>query len=106
MKKSLILSLIISLISSSVIASECGYSYRMQKQMLKNKKNVQYKVIDAQIQGKLLAIQELAGSMPCTNEARKERIHLYQSDIENLTNQKLIIKNNYKCALKNLRNCH
>ena len=104
MKKYLILSLIISLISSSVMASECCYSYRMQKQMLKNRKDVQYKVIDAQIEGKLLAIQELAGGMPCTNEARKERIQLYQSDIENLANQKLIIKNNYKCALKNLRN--
>lgn len=104
MRKYLTLLIIMSFFTGMANASECCYSYRTQKKMLKNRKNVQNKVIDRQIKGKLLAIQDLAGSMPCTNEARKERILMYQSDIENLTNQKLIVKNNYKCALRNLRN--
>ncbi len=103
MKKYLILLTLLGMLTGIVQASECCYSYRMQKKMLKNRKNVQNKVIDRQIKGKLLAIEELAGSMPCTSEARKERILMYQSDIENLTNEKLMVKNNYKCALRHLR---
>ncbi len=103
MKKYFTILVLLAVFSGYAAASECCYSYRMQKKMLKNRKNVQNKVIDRQIRGKLLAIEELAGSMPCTSEARKERILMYQSDIENLTNEKLMVKNNYKCALRHLR---
>lgn len=103
MKKYFTILVLLAVFSGYTAASECCYSYRMQKKMLKNRKNVQNKVIDRQIRGKLLAIEELAGSMPCTSEARKERILMYQSDIENLTNEKLMVKNNYKCALRHLR---
>ena len=105
MKKYFTILVLLAVFSGYAAASECCYSYSMQKKMLKNRKNVQNKVIDRQIRGKLLAIEELAGSMPCTSEARKERILMYQSDIENLTNEKLMVKNNYKCALRHLRDC-
>ena len=63
-------------------AANAEYSYRMQKKMLKNNKSVKKKVINAQIKGKLQAIQE---------------------QIEKLTNSKMCIKQEYKNSLRALK---
>lgn len=81
--------------------AEC--SYRMQKKMLKNNKSVKKKVINAQIKGKLQAIQELSAQDPCNTPETRKKILQYQQQIEKLTNSKMCIKQEYKNSLRALK---
>lgn len=78
-------------------------SYRMQKKMLHNQKVVKNKVINAQIKGKMLAIQSLASKKGCNDVETQKQIMLYQSQIVDLTNQKMCLNSEYKTALKQLK---
>ncbi len=78
-------------------------SYRIQKKMLKNHRSVKKKVINAQIKGKLQAIQELSAQEPCNSAETKKKILLYQQQIEKLTNEKSCIKQEYKTSLRALK---
>lgn len=83
----------------------CGTlcSYRTQKKMLHNRKVVKNKVINAQVKGKMLAIQQLSKEDYCNDPQTKQKILSYQKQIEDLTNQKICLKREYKASLRQLR---
>ena len=78
-------------------------SYRMQKKMLHNHKMIKNKVINAQVKGKMLAIQELSKEDYSNNPETKQKIACYQKQIEDLTNQKMCLKKEYKTSLQALK---
>ena len=83
--------------------ADCGCSYRMQKKMLHNRKVIKNKVINAQVKGKMLAIQQLSKDDYCNDPKTKQKILSYQRQIEDLTNQKICLKKEYKASLKQLK---
>ena len=82
---------------------DCACSYRAQKKMLHNRKMIRNKVINAQVKGKMLAIQELSREDYCNNPEVKQKILAYQKQIEDLTNQKMCLKREYKASLSLLK---
>lgn len=94
---------LILLLSDCTYAAECTCSYRMQKKMLHNHKMIRNKVINAQVKGKMLAIQELAAQDNCNDPKVRAQILNYQKQIEDLTNQKLCLKKEYKQSLTALK---
>lgn len=103
MKK--ILSLIIFAAVSFSSAAHAGSfgTYRQQKKMLHNQKMIKNKVINAQVKGKMLAIQELASKDYCNDPTVKAQIIAYQKQIVDLTNQKICLNKEYKQSLKKLK---
>ena len=102
MKK--ILSLFIIMVMGTAAANaDCGCTYRQQKKMLHNKKMIKNKVINAQVKGKMLAIQELASDDYCNDPTVKAQILAYQKQIVDLTNQKMCLKQEYKQSLRALK---
>ena len=100
MKKIISAMLVFLLVSSS---AQAACSYRMQKKMLHNRRVVKKKVINAQIKGKMLAIQELSRKDYCNDPKTKQKILAYQNQIVDLTNQKLCLKKEYKASLAKLK---
>ncbi len=100
MKKLLLLFIMIVFTSA---AAEADCTYRQQKRMLHNKKMIKNKVINAQVKGKMLAIQELASDDYCNDPTVKAQILAYQKQIVDLTNQKMCLKQEYKQSLKELK---
>lgn len=78
-------------------------SYRTQKKMLHNRKMVKNKVINAQVKGKMLAIQQLSKDDCANDPCTKQKILSYQKQIEDLTNQKICLKREYRASLRQLR---
>ncbi len=107
MKKLLILMFALLLGMNSAYAGSCSCrencSYRVQKRMLHNHKMIKNKVINAQVKGKMLAIQELAKSDYCNNPETKQKIRCYQKQIEDLTNQKIFLRKEYRESLRKLK---
>lgn len=106
--KKIITSLLVLLVNCNMAfaaCEKCGEtcSYRMQKKMLHNHKMIKNKVINAQVKGKMLAIQELSKEDYCNNPQTKQKITCYQKQIEDLTNQKLCLKKEYKASLEALK---
>lgn len=81
--------------------AEC--SYRMQKKMLKNRRVVKKKVINAQIRGKMQAIQQLSAKDTCNSSETRRNILIYQKQIETLTNEKMCLKTEYKNSLRAIK---
>ena len=103
MKKilSLIIFAAVSFSSAAHASSFC--KYRQQKKMLHNQKMIKNKVINAQVKGKMLAIQELASKDYCNDPTVKAQIIAYQKQIVDLTNQKICLNKEYKQSLKKLK---
>ena len=103
MKKvlSLLLIIIIAELRGQKAYSSC--TYRQQKKMLHNRKMIKNKVINAQVKGKMLAIQELASDDYCNDPTVKAQILAYQKQIIDLTNQKMCLKQEYHQSLKELK---
>ena len=97
--------LFVSINTAFAACDKCtgSYSYRMQKKMLHNHKMIKNKVINAQVKGKMLAIQELSKEDYCNNPETKQKIACYQKQIEDLTNQKMCLKKEYKASLQALK---
>ena len=87
----------------SINAANAACSYRTQKKMLHNEKMIKNKVINAQVKGKMLAIQELSKSDYCNDPQTKSKIKAYEKQIVELTNEKICLKREYKASLKLLR---
>lgn len=103
MKKLLSSLVVIMLFSCISVDAKCLCSYRTQKKMLHNRKMIKNKVINAQVKGKMLAIQQLASKDTCNDPKIKEQILVYQCQIIDLTNQKICLKKEYKQSLRELR---
>ena len=99
--KKVIAALFIVLFSINSANASC--SYRTKKKMLHNNKVIKNKVINAQVKGKMLAIQELAKSDYCNDPQTKSKIKAYEKQIQDLTNEKLCLKREYKASLSLLR---
>lgn len=67
---------------------------QLQKNMLKNQKNVTNKIIDTQINNKMTRIIQIANDTKMSDEEKDKILKQYQNDIVNLKNQKTL--NNYK----------
>lgn len=67
---------------------------QLQKNMLKNQKNVTNKIIDTQINNKMTRIIQVANDTKMSDEEKDKILKQYQNDIVNLKNQKTL--NNYK----------
>lgn len=67
---------------------------QLQKNMLKNQKNVTNKIIDTQINNKITRIIQVANDTKMSDEEKDKILKQYQNDIVNLKNQKTL--NNYK----------
>ncbi len=103
MKKVLALFVVFFVTASLAANADCECSYRQQKKMLHNRKMIKNKVINAQVKGKMLAIQELASNDYCNDPIVKAQIVAYQKQIVDLTNQKMCLKDEYKKSLKELK---
>lgn len=102
--KKLLSSLFVIVFCTAMCAEAgCNCNYRTQKKMLHNRKMIENKVINAQVKGKMLAIQKLASKDCCNDPKVKEQIILYQNQIVDLTNQKMCLKREYKQSLKALK---
>lgn len=101
--KKFVLLLIVAVLIGSAANADCGCTYRQQKKMLHNKKMIKNKVINAQVKGKMLAIQELAADDYCNDPTVKAQILAYQKQIVDLTNQKMCLKQEYKQSLRELK---
>ena len=64
---------------------------------------IRNKVINAQVKGKMLAIQELSKADYCNDPQTKSKIKAYEKQIQDLTNEKICLKREYKASLKLLR---
>ena len=100
MKKIMAL-LFVVMLTANVASASCNYF--QQKRMLKNEKMIKNKVINAQVKGKMLAIQKIASKDYCNNLETKKQIELYQKQIIELTNQKICLKKENKTALRSLK---
>lgn len=67
---------------------------QLQKNMLKNQKNVTNKIIDTKINNKMTRIIQIANDTKMSDEEKDKILKQYQNDIVNLKNQKTL--NNYK----------
>lgn len=103
MKKQLSSLLVFMLVTGLCANADCNCSYRMQKKMLHNRKMIKNKVINAQVKGKMLAIQKLASDDYCNDPVVKSQILAYQKQIVDLTNQKMCLKKEYKTSLQALK---
>ena len=99
--KKIIALLFVIMLTTNVASAGC--TYFEQKRMLKNEKMIKNKVINAQVKGKMIAIQKLAAKDYCNNLETKKQIELYQKQIIELTNQKICLKKEYKMALRRLK---
>ena len=107
--KKILLACFLTLFSANLTFAQCNSdicascSYRMQKKMLHNRKMVKNKVINAQVKGKMLAIQELSKQDCSNNIETRQKILAYQKQLEDLTNQKICLKREYKTSLHQLK---
>ena len=99
--KKIIAALFIILLGINSANAACGY--RTQKKILNNNKVIRNKVINAQVKGKMLAIQELSKADYCNDPQTKRKIKAYEKQIQDLTNEKICLKREYKASLKLLR---
>ncbi len=83
--------------------ADCNCSYRQKKKMLHNQKMIKNKVINAQVKGKMLAIQKLAQEDYCNDPVVNAQIIAYQKQIVELTNKKMCLKQEYKQSLSALK---
>lgn len=100
MKKGFVVLFTLVFLANSAFA-EC--TYFQQKRMLKNQKMIKNKVINAQVKGKMEAIQELAEADYCNNPETQKKIFLYQQQLIDLKNQKICLKKEYKSSLRKLK---
>ena len=75
---------------------------KLQKQMLKNQKSVQNKVLNAQIKNHMDQITAITNDMTMPMDEKSRQIQYHQNQILELKNQKSLNNYNYKKAKDNI----